>query len=124
LNSDLKVIHEYYTDFNKEKAIKATLDLLKRGSNIKFIYACSTDIALGVIEVLKEKNLLGKIKVNGWGGGNSELSAIEKGLLDITGLKKQVPTIYSGEFKIVKKGIRKEELEEYKKRAFRYTLND
>lgn len=145
LNSDLKVIHEYYTDFNKEKAKKATLDLLKRDSNIKFIYACSTDIALGVIEVLKEKNLLGKIKVNGWGGGNSELSAIEEGLLDITvmrmnddngvamaeavkldiiGLKKQVPTIYSGEFKVIKKGIRKEELEECKKRAFRYTIND
>ncbi len=44
--------------------------------------------------------------------------------LDIHGLEEFVPTIYSGEFKMVKKGIRKTKLQEYKKRAFRYTLND
>jgi len=144
-NSDLKLVHEYYTDFNKQKAKNATFDLLSINSNIKFIYACSTDIALGVIEALKEKKLLGKIKVNGWGGGNSELDAIEKNLLDITvmrmnddngvamaeaikydliGRTTSVPTIYSGEFKIVKKGIIKEELEKYKRKAFRYTFDD
>ena len=145
LKSDLKVIHEYYTDFNKEKSKNATLDLLERNSDIKFIYACSTDIALGVIEALKEKKLLGKIEVNGWGGGNSELESIEKEELNITvmrmnddngvamaeaikfdlqGKQGLIPTIYSGEFKIVKKGIKKEDLENYKKRAFRYTLDD
>jgi len=144
-NSKLKVVHEYYTDFNKEKAKRATEDLLKIDSDIKFIYACSTDIALGVIEVLKQKNLLGKIQVNGWGGGTSELDAIEKGLMDITVMRmnddngvamaeaikldlsdktQKVPTIYSGEFALVKKGINKEELETLKRRAFRYTLND
>ncbi len=93
--------------------------------DIKFIYACSTDIALGVIEVLKQRNLLGKIEVNGWGGGgNSELEAIEKGELDITVMRMNddngvamaeaikldlenksslVPTIYSGDFAVLKK---------------------
>jgi len=144
-NSNLKLIHEYYTDFNKEKAIKATQDLLDINKDIKFIYACSTDIALGVIEVLKQRNLLGKIKVNGWGGGNSELKAIEAGELDITVMRmnddngvamaeavkldllnkeNKVPTIYSGEFSLVKKGIKKQELEQLKQRAFRYTMND
>jgi autoinducer 2-binding protein LuxP len=140
--SDLKVIHEYYTDFNKAKAKKATLDLLSINKDIKFIYACSTDIAFGVIDALKEKNLLGKIIVNGWGGGNSELDAIEESKLDLTvmrmnddngvamaeaikldleGLNNKVPTIYSGEFELVEKGIDKTILEEYKSRAFRYT---
>lgn len=144
-NSKLSLVHEYYTDFNKQKAILATRDLLKIDKDIKFIYACSTDIALGVLEVLNEKNLLGKIQVNGWGGGSSELLAIEHGLLDITvmrmnddngvamaeavkldleGQRKAIPTIYSGEFALVKKGINKEELEKLKERAFRYTLND
>lgn len=143
--SDLKVIHEYYTDFNKQKSKNATLDLLERNSDIKFIYACSTDIALGVIEALKEKNLLGKIEVNGWGGGQSELESIEKKELDITVMRmnddngvamaeaikldlenksNKIPTIYSGEFKMVKKDIKKEKLDNYKKRAFRYTLDD
>lgn len=143
--SNLKLIHEYYTDFNKEKAKNATFDLLERNPNIKFIYACSTDIALGVVEALKEKNLLGQIEVNGWGGGNSELDAIENKYLDITvmrmnddngvamaeaikldisGKESNIPTIYSGEFKLIKKGIKKEELEAFKRKAFRYTLDD
>ena len=144
-NSDLKLAHEYYTDFNKQKAKQATLNLLKIDKDIKFIYACSTDIALGVIEALKEKNLLGKIEVNGWGGGNSELEAIERGELDITvmrmnddngvamaesikldlqGKQNHVPTIFSGDFEVVKKGINKEQLQELKRKAFRYTLDD
>ena len=44
--------------------------------------------------------------------------------LDITANSADVPTIYSGEFRIVKKGMKKEKLDEYKKRAFRYTLDD
>ncbi|RXK02319.1 sugar ABC transporter substrate-binding protein [Arcobacter sp. CECT 8989] len=144
-NSELKVIHEYYTDVNKEKAKNATLDLLNRDSNIKFIYACTTDIAMGAIEALREKNLLGKIKVNGWGGGSSELEAIEKGELDITVMRMnddngvamaeaikfdisnqsyKVPTIYSGEFALVDKNIDKTELENLKNIAFRYTKDD
>ncbi|AXH11323.1 substrate-binding domain-containing protein [Halarcobacter bivalviorum] len=144
-NSKLKLTHEYYTDVNKEKAKLATLDLLSRDSNLKFIYACSTDIAFGVIEALKEKNLLGQIKVNGWGGGSNELTAIENNLLDITVMRMsddsgvamaeaiklditnqayKVPTIYSGEFAIVEKGIEQVELEKLKNRAFRYTKDD
>ncbi|RXJ91885.1 sugar ABC transporter substrate-binding protein [Arcobacter sp. CECT 8983] len=144
-NSNLILTDEYYTDLNKEKAKNATLDLLDRSSDIKFIYACTTDIALGAIEALKEKNLLGKIKINGWGGGSSELEAIEKAELDITVMRMnddngvamaeavkldilkqpyKVPTIYSGNFAIVKKGIKKEELEKLKNRAFRYTKDD
>ncbi|NVJ53861.1 MAG: substrate-binding domain-containing protein [Campylobacteraceae bacterium] len=144
-NSNLKLTDEYYTDLNKEKAKNATLDLLNRNSNIKFIYSCTTDITLGAIEALKEKKLLGKIEINGWGGGSSELEAIEKGELDITVMRMnddngvamaeaikldilnqsyKVPTIYSGDFAIVKKGIKKEELEKLKNRAFRYTKDD
>ncbi len=141
-NTNLKMVASYYTDFNKEKSKQATYDLLKNNKDLKFIYACSTDTALGAIEVLKEKNLLGKIKVNGWGGGSSELESIEKGEMDFTVMRmnddngvamaeaikldissktKDVPLIYSGEFKLVKKGISDKELEVLKNRAFRYS---
>lgn len=142
-NSGLKLEHEYYTNFNKQKAEKATYDLLNRDSNIEFIYACSTDIALGVIDALKKRKLLGKIKVNGWGGGNNELEAIQNAELDITVMRmnddngvamaeaikldlenKKVPTIFSGDFAIVKKGIDKKRLKELKNKAFRYTLDE
>jgi len=141
-NSELKLVDSYYTDFNKEKAIKATTQILDNHKDVKFIYAGSTDIALGVVDVLKKRNLTGKILTNGWGGGSSELDAIEKDLLDITVMRinddngvamaeavkldlenktKQVPTIYSGDFAIVKKGINKQDLQKLKDKAFRYS---
>ena len=40
---------------------------------------------------------------------------------DISGKTKDVPLIYSGEFKLVKEGISKKELEVLKNRAFRYS---
>lgn len=140
--SDLKLKESYYTNFNKEKSMNATNEILDNNKNLDFIYACSTDIALGVIEVLKKRDLIGKIKVNGWGGGSSELKAIEKNQLDVTvmrmnddngvamaeaikldleGKTKKVPQVYSGDFKLVKKGVDKKTLKEFKNRAFRYT---
>lgn len=140
--TNLKMVDSYYTDFNKQKAKAATFDLLKNHKDIDFIYTCSTDTALGAIEALKEKNMLGKIKVNGWGGGSSELESIEKGEMDFTVMRmnddngvamaeaikldisdrsEDVPLIFSGEFKLVKKGVLKEELDKLKKKAFRYS---
>ena len=141
-NSDLKLLETYYTDFDREKAKNAVLDLLKRHKNLKFIYACSTDIAIGAIEALKEKGMLSKIAINGWGGGSSELEAIKKREMDVTvmrmnddngvamaeaikldleGRGDKVPLIYSGDFELVEKDISKSRLDELKKRAFRYS---
>lgn len=139
---DYRLVDSYYTNFNKEKAIEATRSILKTNKDIDFIYAASTDIALGVVDVLKEKNLIGKIAVNGWGGGSNELKAIKENLLDVTvmrinddngiamaeavkldleGRGKKIPTIFSGDFELIKKGIKTEKLEEFKNRAFRYS---
>ena len=141
-NSELKLVDSYYTNFNKEKARLATLDLLENHKDLKFIYACSTDIALGAIEALEEKNLLGKIKVNGWGGGSSELQSIQDGKMDFTVMRmnddngvamaesisldlqqraNEVPLIYSGDFELIKKGVSLEKLEKMKDKAFRYS---
>ena len=141
-NSKLEVVDSYYTDFNKQKSIESTKQLLDKHKDLAFIYAGSTDIALGVSEVLEQRGLTGKILTNGWGGGSNELKAIEAGLLDITvmrinddngiamaeavkldleGKTKQVPTVFSGDFETVKKGIKKDKIELLKKRAFRYS---
>lgn len=140
--SSLKLTDAYYTNYNKQKAMDATNELLDANENINFIYACSTDIALGAIEVLKQRNLIGKVMINGWGGGSSELLAIETNEMDATvmrmnddngvamaeaikldleGTTNLVPQIYSGDFKLVKQGIEKEVLKGFKNRAFRYT---
>ncbi|MBL6432237.1 MAG: hypothetical protein HPM95_18600 [Alphaproteobacteria bacterium] len=33
-----------------------------------FIYSCSTDIALGVIDAIETLGLQGQVHTNGWGG--------------------------------------------------------
>ena len=141
-NTNLKLVDSYYTNFDKEKAKLATYDLLQNHKNLKFIYACSTDIALGVIEVLKEKGLQNKIKVNGWGGGSAELNAIKNKELDFTVMRmnddngvamaeaikldlqnnsEKVPLIYSGDFKLIHKNMDSKEIEKLKEKAFRYS---
>lgn len=141
-NSDLKLMSSYYTDGNREKSRRATTEIMTEFPDIKYIYACSTDVALGAIDALEEKEMVGKVMINGWGGGSSELEMIEAKKMDVTvmrmnddngvamaeavkcdieGKADKVPTIYSGNFALIEKGIRPEELQELKNRAFRYS---
>lgn len=73
----------YYTKATKQSGYEAAKASLAKHPDVDFIYACSTDVALGAVDALAE---LGRddIMVNGWGGGSAELDAIQKGDLDIT----------------------------------------
>lgn len=131
----------YYTKATKQSGYEAAKASLAKHPDVDFIYACSTDVALGAVDALAE---LGRddIMVNGWGGGSAELDAIQKGDLDITVMRmnddtgiamaeaikwdlegKPVPTVYSGDFEIVTKADSPERIEALKKRAFRYSDN-
>lgn len=59
-NSNLHMSTSYYVGFDRKRAKAATLDLLSHSTDLQFIYACSTDIALGAMDALREGNLLGK----------------------------------------------------------------
>lgn len=141
-NSSLRLAAAYYVDFNREKARNAALDLLSYQKNIDFIYACSTDIALGITDALKELNMQNKIMVNGWGGGSLELQLIESQeltmtimrinddngvamadaiILDITGQSNLVPLVFSGEMVLITKETPKETIEKFEDQAFRYS---
>ena len=131
----------YYTKATKQSGYDAAKASLAKHPDVDFIYACSTDVALGAVDALAE---LGReeIMINGWGGGSAELDAIQKGDLDITVMRmnddtgiamaeaikwdledKPVPTVYSGDFEIVTKADSPERIETLKKRAFRYSDN-
>ncbi|MCG8688357.1 MAG: substrate-binding domain-containing protein [Desulfobacterales bacterium] len=139
---DIKQVAAYYTDGSREKAKLAALDVLKTDPDIRFIYSCSTDVALGAIDALRQTTGTDHILVNGWGGGSTELDAIIAGDMDVTvmrinddngvamaeairldieGKGDQVPQIFSGEFALIQKGIRPEELSKLKQTAFRYS---
>lgn len=141
-HSKLTLVSSYYTDGNREKSKQATLDIIKEYPGLKFLYACSTDAAIGAIDALRQTGRLGQIMVNGWGGGSTELKAILAGEMDVTvmrmnddngvamaeairldleGRHDQIPTVYSGDFALVEKGISEDELRRLKTRAFRYS---
>jgi|GEM_PF-191646 len=141
-NSNLKLVASYYTNGNRQKAKEAALELLSKHPQIKFIYACSTDVALGALDALQEANRSKEVLVNGWGGGSAELQALLDGRLHVTVMRMnddngvamaesirlslqnketQIPTIYSGDFELVLQGIDQSRLDQLQLRAFRYS---
>ncbi len=141
-NTQLSLVAVYQTGIDKEKARQATLAILEQNPDIEFIYTCATDIALGAIEALREKDMLGKVMVNGWGGGSSELKAIENGEMDVTvmritddngaamadavvlkmlGESENLPLVFSGRFELIEKGITSQKLNDLREKSFRYS---
>jgi len=139
---EIELVAAYYTNYNRKRAFNATLEIVQEFPDLKFIYAGSTDISLGIIDALKKTGKLGTVLVNGWGGGSSELEAIVKGDMDVTvmrmnddngvamadairldleGLNDQRGLIFSGEFSLVEKGINPKTLDGLSRRAFRYS---
>ncbi|MGF1761378.1 substrate-binding domain-containing protein [Photobacterium sagamiensis] len=136
----IKLKTSYYTKANRESAYQAALSTLREYPNLDFFYACSTDVALGAVDAIKQLGLQNKVRVNGWGGGSAELEAIENADLDVTVMRmnddtgvamaeaikldqqsRPVPLVYSGELVLVTKGISKGRLNTLKHRAFRYS---
>ncbi len=140
-NSNYKLVSSFYTDGKRDNAKLATREIVYN-HNVKFIYACSTDIALGALDALRDLGMLGEVIVNGWGGGSNELAAIKKGELDYTVMRinddngvamaeairldieqrsDQVPIVFSGDFAVVSRETKEEELNQLRQRAFRYS---
>lgn len=136
---DYQLASSYYTKATQESGYEATLNILKNDPDIKFIYACSTDVALGAAQALQEQNRE-DIQVNGWGGGSAELEALNEGHLDVTVMRinddtgiamaeaikrdlegEAVPVVYSGDFEIVTKEDSSQKIDVFKQRAFRYS---
>ncbi|EAR61139.1 substrate-binding domain-containing protein [Neptuniibacter caesariensis] len=138
----LSPVASFYTGGNRGKARAATLKTLSKNPDVDMFFACSTDIALGVSDALDELKLHDQILVNGWGGGDAELEALLAGKLDLTvmrlnddasvamaeaikldlnGSSHLVPQIYSGDIVLLDRSTTKEEIQNYKNRAFRYS---
>ncbi|RVU30052.1 substrate-binding domain-containing protein [Neptunomonas marina] len=137
-----KMVGGFYTDGNRGKARAATTQLLKDEPDMNMLFACSTDIALGALDALRDAGKIGKVTVNGWGGGDAELQALQAKELDLTvmrmnddasvamaeaikldleGKASQVPHIYSGDMVLIDQNTSQEMIQKYKSRAFRYS---
>jgi autoinducer 2-binding periplasmic protein LuxP len=138
-HSRIKLATSYYTEATEETGYKTALDAVKSHPDIKFIFACSTDVALGAIKALKELHRQ-DIMINGWGGESAELDSIAAGEMDVTvmrmnddtgiamadGIKwdlegKPVPLLYSGALDVIGKSNSMAEIDKLKSVAFRYS---
>jgi len=134
-----KLSSSFYTKATRASGYDTAKIALNKDPNLKFIYACSTDVALGASDALAE---LGRqdVMLNGWGGGTAELKAIHEGALDVTAMRmnddtgiamaeaikwdlegRRVPHVYSGDFELVTKKDSPARIEKLKQRAFRYS---
>ncbi|WP_047044672.1 substrate-binding domain-containing protein [Vibrio mexicanus] len=137
--NDYFLVSSFYTQSTRESAYKAASVALKRSNDLSMIYACSTDVAFGAIDAIKEQGRE-NVLLNGWGGGSAELEALKKGYLDVTVMRmnddtgiamaeaikwdiegKEVPVVYSGELTLVTSEDSAERIEQLVSHAFRYS---
>lgn len=129
----------YFTQESRAQAKLSVLSMLKSHPNLKYIYVCATDVAFGALDALRELDR-SDVAINGWGGGQAELEAFDEGLLDVVLMRvndqsgismaeairmdmlgKAVPKVYSGDFRLLTKGMPDNEVERYIKEAFVYS---
>lgn len=133
-----KLKASYYTQ-SRAEAKRSTLLMLKNNPELKYIYVCSTDAALGAVDALKELQR-SDVAINGWGGGQAELDAFQEGLLDVVlmrvndqngiamaeairldMLNQPVPSVYAGDFRVLTQGMDLRLVDRYIKEAFVYS---
>lgn len=138
-NNKYTLRSSFYTEATKGSAYTATKNILQHNCNVDFIYASSTDIALGALDAINQ-NAKHRPVINGWGGGTLELNAIKNGTLDVTVMRmnddtgiamaeaikldlegEKVPTVFSGDFEVITSDTPIDKIEKLEKRAFRYS---
>ncbi len=129
----------YFSDSSREGGRSAALRMLKDYPTLDYIYACSTDVALGTLDALDQLSR-SDVVVNGWGGGPEEIEQLLRGRLpivlmrlndeasmaiaeairrDLMGLR--VPRVYSGRFVVLDGQMAEEEIRRLDVRAHRYS---
>lgn len=80
-------VYDHFAEGDNEKAYQGTQSTLTAYPDIVMIHAGNTATALGAATAAVERGVAGKILINGWGGGRSELDAILAGSLQVTPLR-------------------------------------
>lgn len=129
----------YYSDSSREGGRDAALRMLREYPELHYIYACSTDVALGALDALEQLQR-SDVVVNGWGGGPEEIEQLRAGRLpvvllrisdeagiamaeairrDLLGLP--VAKVYAGHFEVLDERMAPAEIRRHEQRAHRYS---
>lgn len=138
-HDNYRLASSFYTNASRTSGYQAAKNILRQDPDIDFIYACSTDVALGAVDALREAGRE-DIFINGWGGGTAELDALASQELDVTVMRmnddtgiamaeaikwdlegRAVPTVYSGSFQVLTSLTEPQDVQALKQQAFRYS---
>jgi len=78
---DIKVIADQSAEWDRKKAADVLSSLMAANKDIAGVYGVNDEMALGAVDVLKSKNLIGKVVVFGNDGEKAALESIEAGEL-------------------------------------------
>lgn len=78
---DIKIVADQVAEWSRKKAQDVIAPILAANPNLGGVYGVNDSMALGAVDVAKEKSLLGKIVIFGNDGEKDALESIEKGEL-------------------------------------------
>ncbi|WP_321530793.1 substrate-binding domain-containing protein [uncultured Desulfuromonas sp.] len=132
---------EFFTDQTPNRIYQAASDIINSDNQVDFIFCTTTDIALNTSRALKDLGRKKAISINGWGGGDKELEALQQGDLALTVMRmnddsgvsiaeaikfvledrqQQIPQLFCGNMKLLS-AANLCQIEDLKKQAFRYS---
>lgn len=133
-----ELVASYYTDSSRDSGKNVAQRLLSEHPELDYIYACSTDVALGALDALEQEGQLGEIVLNGWGGGAEELEQLRQHKLQVVLMRmnddsaiamaeaikrdqagQPVPLVYSGNFVVLDEETGEHNIQRYERLARR-----
>lgn len=81
---DIKIVTTQYCNGDKATALNQTMDILTANPDIVAFYATNEGSTVGVARGIKQKNVIGKVKVVGFDKSKDIINALDEGLIQAT----------------------------------------
>jgi ribose transport system substrate-binding protein len=83
-HAGIKIVSEQIANLERAKAVTVTENILQANPDIDAIWAANDEMALGALEAVRAKGLVGKIKIGGFDGTPDAVEAINKGEMQVS----------------------------------------
>jgi ABC-type sugar transport system substrate-binding protein len=80
----IKLVASQTAEFNRARGMDVMQNLIQAHPNVKCVYACNDEMALGAVEAIAAANKTGQIAVGGTDGNNDARQAIRDGKMAVT----------------------------------------
>jgi len=83
----IKIVDKKEAKFDRATGYKVTQDMLITHPNLKIIFSCNDEMALGAVKAVEEVGKLGTIVIGGIDGNKDAMASIKEGKLKVTVFK-------------------------------------